>query len=214
MTRTDPTTRDAPDQPSDAELLRRHLAGDEQAFAVLVRRYRRELFTFLMRFTSDAGLAEDAFQEAFLQVHLSGGGFDPQRRFKPWLFTIAANKARDAMRWRSRRRTAPLDASVEGSEQADTYASLIPADVPAPEETAANQETRRTVENIVSDMPDHLRMVLLLNYFHEMPYKDIAEALSVPLGTVKSRLHAAVRHFARRWKAMSEGQEDERESRG
>ncbi len=204
-------TSDNSRQLSDGDLLQRYLDGDEAAFAALVNRYRRELYNFLARFTGDAALAEDVFQEAFLQLHLSAGGFDPSRRLKPWLFTIAANKARDAMRWHGRRQAAPLDAAVDGGagSESTSYGSLLPADVPAPEESLANLETRQAVEKIVKSMPDHLRLVLLLSYFHEMPYKDIAEVLSVPLGTVKSRLHAAVKHFARRWKA--ENQEDEQD---
>ncbi len=199
---------------SDGELLQRHLAGDGQAFPALVRRYRRELFNFLARFTGDAALAEDVFQEAFLQLHLSAGSFDTSRRLKPWLFTIAANKARDAMRSRQRRQAAPLDAAVQpGAADPTPYAALIPADVPAPEAALVNLETRRAVQRIVSEMPDSLRTVLLLSYFHDMPYKDIAEVLSVPLGTVKSRLHAAVRQFAARWKAAWRDAEHGRESR-
>lgn len=188
---------------TDAELLQRHLAGDEQAFTALVERYRRELYNFLARFTGDRTLAEDVFQEAFLQLHISAGSFDTSRRLKPWLFTIAANKARDTMRSRSRRQAAPLDARI-GGDQEDTYASLMPSDIPSPEESIANLETRQAVRTIVEDMPENLRVVLLLSYFHDFAYKEIAEILSVPLGTVKSRLHAAVKHFARRWKATVE----------
>jgi len=189
---------------SDTELLRRHLEGDREAFAILVKRYRRELYNFLVRFTGDTSLADDVFQEAFLQLHISAATFDPAKRLKPWLFTIAANKARDAMRSRTRRQAAPLDASVAGSDDERTsYASLMAANIPAPEESLSNQETRQAVRNIVDEMPENLRVVLLLNYFHEFPYKEIAEMLGVPLGTVKSRLHAAVKYFAVRWKAAA-----------
>src|SRR3972149_1249278 len=88
---------------SDNELLRRHLAGEEQAFAALVHRYEREVYNFLARFTGDPTLAECLFQETFLQLPVSAATFDPSKKLKPWLFTIAANKARDAMRSRSRR---------------------------------------------------------------------------------------------------------------
>jgi len=188
----------------DRQLLQRYLAGEPEACGALIRRYEKELFRFLVRFTGDAALAEDIFQETFLQLHLSAQAFDMSKRLKPWLFTIAANKARDAMRRRYRRQAAPLDAPVSATAGRATYGDLMPADVPAPQETLANQETRQAVQSIVSRMPENLRAVLLLSYFHDFPYQQIADILGVPLGTVKSRLHAAVRHFARRWKALAE----------
>jgi len=204
-----------PSQPavSDTELLRRHLDGDDEAFAALVRRYDRELFSFLARFTGSATLAEDVFQEAFLQLHLSAGAFDMSRRLKPWLFTIAANKARDAMRSRYRRQAAPLDATVGGDDDRTRYADLMPSNIPPPEESLVNQETRQAVQSIVDQMPENLRVVLTLSYFHEFPYKEIAEILGVPLGTVKSRLHMAVKNFAGRWKAYAERSRHERTQR-
>jgi len=189
---------------SDGELLQRHLAGDPKAFGAIIKRYERELYGFLGRFTGDTTLAEDVFQEAFVQLHLSAATFDPARKLRPWLFTIAANKARDAMRSRARRRAAPLDAEVAGSRGEATYADLMPADVPQPDESLMNIETRSAVQNIVRNMPDNLRVVLLLSYFQGFAYKDIAEILGLPLGTVKSRLHAAVKRFAKLWKAAAE----------
>ena len=187
----------------DETLLQRHLDGDDQAFEALVTRYRRELFNFLARFTGDPALADDVFQDAFLQVHISGHKFDMSRRLKPWLFTIAANKARDALRSRSRRQAAPLDAPVGGDAEHGSYADLMPANVPQPDESSLNIEARRVVLEVVSEMPLPLKTVLLLCYFHEFPYKDIAEMLSVPLGTVKSRLHAALKDFGRRWQGAA-----------
>ena len=180
-------------------LLQWHLDGDEEAFAALMGRYQRELYNFLARFTGDAALADDIFQEAFLQLHVSGANFDMSRRLKPWLFTIAANKARDALRSRARRQAAPLDATIGGDDEHGAYVDLIPADVPQPDESSLNLETRRVVQDIVSEMPTGLKTVLLLCYFHEFAYKDIAEMLAIPLGTVKSRLHAALKDFGRRW---------------
>jgi RNA polymerase sigma-70 factor (ECF subfamily) len=196
---------------TDEQLLLRYTQGDVDAFEVLVRRYRRELFNFLARFVGDRALAEDVFQETFLQVHLSAGGFDVSRRLKPWLFTIAANKARDALRSRYRHSAAELDATVSGSDQDQTrYVELMPAKVPRPEETLQNHEAAAAVKSIVQQMPENLRIVLLLSYFHDFAYKDIAGILDVPLGTVKSRLHVAVREFAKRWCAAFGKGEDER----
>ena len=202
---------------SDEQLLQRYLNGDEEAFAALIRRYERELFNFLVRFVGDRTLAEDVFQETFLQLHNSAAAFDASRRLRPWLFTIAANKARDAMRSRWRRRAMPLDATVASdSDEQSSYASLMPSHIPSPEEYLTNFETRQAVQNIVLEMPDNLRTVLVLSYFQEFPYKEIAETLGVPLGTVKSRLHAAVRYFASRWKALAErtGHEQSEQTRG
>ncbi|HET6429580.1 MAG TPA: sigma-70 family RNA polymerase sigma factor [Phycisphaerae bacterium] len=188
---------------SDEQLMVRYQEGDTAALEMLIHRYRRELFHFLARFVGNAALAEDVFQETFLQVHLSAGGFDVNRRLKPWLFTIAANKARDALRTRSRRPAAELDALVgsSGDQNGARYVDLMPAEIPPPSESIENRETAESVRSIVRQMPDNLRTVLLLGYFHELPYKDISEILDVPLGTVKSRLHVAVKEFARRWKA-------------
>ncbi len=80
---------------TDEDLVADFVAGNQAAFAELVERYRRELFSFLQRFINEAALAEDLFQETFIQVYRSAPTFDSTRRFRPWLFTIAANKARD-----------------------------------------------------------------------------------------------------------------------
>ncbi len=202
-------TTGGPTDITDSELLQRHLDGDPSAFETLVRRYRKPLYNFLAKFTGDRALAEDVFQEAFLQVHSSAGGFDMSRRLKPWLFTIAANKARDAMRSRSRRQAAPLDASIGPEGGSSTYADLMPGNIPPPEEYLSNFEMRRNVQQAVQEMPEKLRVVLELCYFQELPYKEAADILDVPLGTIKSRLHAAVKHFADKWKSMAEGPDDE-----
>src|SRR5215212_10123359 len=100
------------DQRTDEQLLSAYQHGEKSAFATLVSRYQRELFHFLIRFIGDRAAAEDVFQESFLQVHQSAAQFDLTRRFRPWLFTIAANKARDLIRSQSRRPTSPLQASI------------------------------------------------------------------------------------------------------
>jgi len=196
---------------SDGQLMLRYTRGDAGAFERIVRRYRNELFAFLARFLGDRTLAEDVFQETFLQVHLSAGGFDVSRRLKPWLFTIAANKARDALRSRGRHPAAPLDAQVSSTGDEPTrYVDLMAAKIDQPGQTVENREAADAVKSTVRQMPDNLREVLLLAYFHELPYKEIAEICGVPLGTVKSRLHVAVKEFGRRWKAARGGSEDER----
>ena len=187
---------------TDEELLAAFRSGDESAFETLVRRYHQELLTFLLRFVRQRSLAEDMFQEAFLQVYLSSDSFDPTRRFKPWLFTIAANKARDYLRKHKRRATVPLTATIGPSDEGGTeFIDLLEADLPLPSENLENAETREMVKEVMDALPEHLREVMLLAYFNKFPYKEIAEMLGIPLGTVKSRLHASVGTFAQLWKA-------------
>src|SRR4030067_475812 len=83
--------------------------GDRELFAELVHRYERELFNYLRRYLGDTGMAEDAFQATFLQVHLKCEQFEAGRRFRPWLYTIATNQAIDAQRRNKRHRMVSLD---------------------------------------------------------------------------------------------------------
>lgn len=187
---------------SDEQLVSAYRGGRTEAFEALVRRYRPELLHFLIRFAGNRAAGEDLFQETFLQVHISADTFDVSKRFKPWLFTIGANKARDHLRKRKRRRTMSLSGGIDkGSDDSPAFVDLMEADLPLPEEMAQDSETAELVKEVVDSMPDHLREVLLLAYFQQFPYKQIAEMLEIPLGTVKSRLHAAVGTFAQLWKA-------------
>ncbi len=189
------------DDLSDEQLVERYRHGQADAFNVLVERYRKELFHFLIRFTGDRAGAEDMFQEGFLQVHLAIDTFDTDRRFKPWLFAIAANKARDYLRRNKRRQTVPLSALVDPSQdEGPAFLDLMQADLPLPPDEAERQEVRQLVRDAVAALPEHLREVILLAYFHRFAYQEIADMLNVPLGTVKSRLHAAVGTFAQLWK--------------
>jgi RNA polymerase sigma-70 factor (ECF subfamily) len=189
------------ERPSDESLVAAHLEGDRHAFRELTARYQNELIHFLGRFLGSSGAAEDVFQETFLQIHLSAETFDPQRRFKPWLFTIAANKARDYHRRHGRRAPISLSGSVGSGGEGDRYVDLLEADLPSPEAPVLDAERSRLVKGVIDSMPRHFREILLLCYFQRMSYNQIAESLEIPLGTVKSRLHTAVAAFAQAWKA-------------
>ncbi|MCC7147199.1 MAG: sigma-70 family RNA polymerase sigma factor [Phycisphaeraceae bacterium] len=187
---------------TDEELVERYRSGQDGVFEELVVRYQETLFHFLMRFVGRRAVAEDLFQEAFLQVHLSIDTFDTSRRFRPWLFTIAANKARDWLRRNNQINAHVLSAPLEaGNDDGRQVIDLLESPVPLPDLTAEREETRRLVQDTVQALPDHLKEVLLLAYFQRLAYKDIAQMLGVPLGTVKSRLHAAVAAFAEQWRA-------------
>jgi RNA polymerase sigma-70 factor (ECF subfamily) len=175
-----------------------HLAGKQGAFDALVRRHADELFAFLQRFVGNSAAADDLVQEAFLQVHLSADAFDPQRAFRPWLYTIAANKARDYLRGRGRRMEQSLDSRGPDDEGRGPD-ELVQAAGESSFELSSTEEVRTAVRSVIARMPEHLQLILMLGYFQRMPYSDIAEILGIPVGTVKSRLHAAVARFASMW---------------
>lgn len=189
---------------TDEALMAAYLAGDRRAFVELLERYRVELHQFLARFLGSTAAADDVFQETFLQVHIAGHSFDQARSFKPWLFTIAANKARDWHRRQKRRSTISLDTPVGTGSDGVKLVDLMEGAAAEPDQPLQADELRRRVSAVVDALPAHYREILLLSYFQRMSYNQVAQVLNIPLGTVKSRLHAAVAAFADRWSTSKE----------
>jgi RNA polymerase sigma-70 factor (ECF subfamily) len=187
---------------SDAELLARYGQGDEAAFREIVSRYKNSLYAFLKQFLNRQELVEDVFQETFLQLFTSRDSFDPSRPLRPWLFTIAANKAKDALRKSQRVAAIPIGTLSDSEEMSfDDVLNTLSSDSTMPYEELEQGETSARVAQIIANMPDNLREILILAYFNKFSYKQMASILSIPIGTVKSRLHTAVARFAKEWKA-------------
>jgi len=186
-------------QQGDEELFVLHRSGHPDALRILIERYAGELHGFLTRLVGSRAGADDVFQEAFLQVHLAAETFDADRRFRPWLYTIAANKGRDFLRRQRRRTAVSLDAPVSSGSEA-ALIDLLPGANDAPSTPLESTDERAIVKQVIDEMPPHFREILLLSYFQKLSYAQISDSLSIPLGTVKSRLHAAVASFAQSWK--------------
>src|SRR4030042_2525828 len=187
---------------TDAELRARYSQGDEAAFREIVNRYKNGLYAFLKQFLNRQDMVEDVFQETFLQLFASRDSFDTSRPLRPWLFTIAANKAKDALRkWQ--RTSAVSIGTIADSEDSsfDDMLNTVTSDSTRPYDELQKNETAERVGRIIADMPENLREILILAYFQRFSYKQMAEILSIPIGTVKSRLHTAVGRFAKEWKA-------------
>ncbi|MBN1436032.1 MAG: sigma-70 family RNA polymerase sigma factor [Sedimentisphaerales bacterium] len=193
-------------QVSDEKLLRMYHDGEKSAFGQLVHRYEKELYNFLLRFLGKNSLAEEAFQETFLQVHIASESFDFSRKFRPWLYTIAANKARDLLRHHGRRPAVHITALDDDTGSSELWDVLMRDDTTAPE-ILEQREDQELVRHCVSELPEHLREILILAYFEQLSYKEMSQSLDIPLGTVKSRLHAAVAAFAKMYKDSSEKSE-------
>ncbi len=192
------------DKYTDAELLKRYREGDETAFREIVERYKNSLYSFLRRFLNRQDLVEDVFQETFLQLFASRDSFDTSRPLRPWLFTIAANKAKDALRKMQRHSSMSIGAIADsGDVSVDDVINILTSYKTTPADEVTMEETARQVREIVADMPENLRGILILAYFEQFSYKHMAEILSIPIGTVKSRLHTAVMHFTKKWNAAN-----------
>jgi RNA polymerase sigma-70 factor (ECF subfamily) len=181
-------------------LLRYRELGSRDEFAQLVHRYERELYNYLRRYLGDAEMAQDVFQATFLQVHLKCDQFDEGRRFRPWLYTIATNQAIDAQRRNRRHRMVSLDrAGGSEGDETGTLSDLLVSGEPNPLRELDRQERRRTVRDSVAQLPETLRAVVVLVYYQGMKYREAADVLDIPVGTVKSRLHTAVNMLHELW---------------
>ncbi len=192
---------------SDEELLKLFRAGNASAFDALVHRYEGELFGYLNRYLRNRELAEDTFQTTFMTVYQKAETFEEGKRFKPWLYAIATNQAIDASRKRKRRQTISLEnewGSGESSAKAGSLRDVLESHNEKPESSAMLDEKKVQVRKAIDTLPENLRQVLLLAYFHEFKYQEISEVLGIPLGTVKSRLHAALEKFQQSWERMQD----------
>jgi RNA polymerase sigma-70 factor, ECF subfamily len=176
--------------------------GDRDRFALLLRRYEQELYSYLRRYLGDAEMAEDAFQAAFLQVHLKCDQFEEGRKFRPWLYTIATNQAIDAQRRNRRHRMVSLDQPTgDASQDVGKLLDLLESSEANPFAHAKHAERREWIRQAMEDLPEHFRSVVHLVYYQGLKYREAAEVLSVPVGTVKSRLHAAILKLNEIWRA-------------
>ncbi len=184
---------------SDEALLRAYRdSQDGDAFGELVQRYEAELFHYLRNYLGNATLAEDVFQSTFLAVHARCGTFEEGRRFRPWLYAVATHQAIDALRRMRRHQNTSLDSTIGESadnrsgEDSLSFYNLLDDEGMDPATSFWMQEDAQLVQQAVQTLPELLRQVVLLVYFQGLKYREAAESLGVPVGTVKSRLHAAI----------------------
>jgi RNA polymerase sigma-70 factor (ECF subfamily) len=176
---------------SDAELMRLFGEGDDEAFRRLVERHERALLGYFWRRCLDRALAEDCVQEVFLRLVRHRGSWRPDAKFTTYLYRIAENHWID--RYRSRK-SAPQMASLEGLADPDEPGaeSTFAAVVPEPSDRAAQLELGEKIRRAVLRLTDDQRAVFALAETRGMRYEDIGRILGIPIGTVKSRMHACV----------------------
>jgi len=183
--------RDA--EASDDELARRAAAGDDRAFAELVRRHKEGLYRLLRRYTGDPDDAYEAAHEAFIAAWAALGRYDPSRPFGAWLRTIAINKARDRGRRALVRRllfgTRPLE-DTEAMDIADPAASA--------DHDLMVRQRRQKLDRAIATLPPQLKESLLLTAFDGLSQQEAAEILGVSAKTIETRVYRARKLLAER----------------
>ncbi len=191
---------------TDEELFGRVRAGDDAAaFESLVHRYEHELFSYLRRYLGSAEMAEDVFQATFLQVHLKRENFEDGRRFRPWLYTIATNQAIDAQRRNRRHRMVSLDHRTGGDDDIGSLVEMLSGNEQTADKKMEDEEAKNWVRSAVDELADPLKSALTLVYHQGMKYREAADVLGIPVGTVKSRLHAALLKLNESWQESGHG---------
>jgi len=165
---------------SDQDIVRRCIAGEADAFAGLVERYGGRVYNIALRITSDADAAKDCAQEAFIRAYRALHRYDPTLPFGPWLFRITTNASLNyVQRWHAHQTT--VDELPDAPEEADE----------GPEETAVRHEELAEVVAAMADLAPAYRAALTLRHMQQLSYQEVADALDLPLGTVKTHLHRA-----------------------
>jgi RNA polymerase sigma-70 factor, ECF subfamily len=165
---------------TDQDLIAAAIGGDTHAYGEMVARYRDGVVNVVYRMCGDAGLAEESAQEAFIRAWQHLSGYRPEHPFRTWVYRIAVNAALDTLR-RERRLTGLDDFAVERLEE---YSD-------DPEGTLEARERSQRVRRAIMTLPEASRAVLVLREYGSLSYSEISTALSIPLGTVMSRLNSA-----------------------
>jgi RNA polymerase sigma-70 factor, ECF subfamily len=188
----------------EREAIRRCLSGDKDAFATLVRQYQAQILALCLRMTGNREDAADAAQQAFVNSYRHLDRYDLDQPFRPWLFRIATNECIALLRRRGRRA-----AEIPGDQALEAVAD--------PEEGAPAlvdlADDRERVRRAVADLPDQYRTVVLLYYFQEFSYQEVARQTGLSVGTISTHLHRAKQLLRRLLTSEEVGTGDARHTR-
>jgi RNA polymerase sigma-70 factor (ECF subfamily) len=176
----------------DGEIIRRCLGGQTGMMDLLIDRYKTDLYSLCVKLARDRGDADDLFQDTWVRVMKSLKSYNPENRFKTWLFAICTNRYRDLYRWRRRwwKRVSRLGerSGREGEPRPDDETAFMESDDPTPEERVISLESRGMVRQALDGLDDAFRLPILLHYFEDLSVAEIAVVMEIPEGTVKTRL--------------------------
>jgi RNA polymerase sigma-70 factor (ECF subfamily) len=172
----------------EAGLVRRCLAGDEKAYRELIELYQSQVFSICLRMVRRREDAEDITQETFVRMFRALERYDPERPFAAWILTIASRLCIDHIR---RRRVSPVSLTQREPGSEETHDIDVADPGFGPDEITSRSEEEKQANALIHSLPEHYRIVVVLRHQQDLSYEEIAEALNLPLGTVKARIHRA-----------------------
>ena len=175
----------------DTSLVEEALGGNQASFQLLVERYEQRIFNLIRHYTRNPVEIEDLAQETFLKVYRRLSSFQRQSSFYTWLYRIAVNTILDSLKRRGR-------SPVQTVEDLEAVPAAASGPSPSPSATLEREEIARITQEVLEDMPEIFRTVLVLREYEEMAYQDIADMLGISIGTVESRLFRARARFKER----------------
>jgi RNA polymerase sigma-70 factor (ECF subfamily) len=171
----------------EAGLIRRCLAGDEKAYRELVEMYQPRIYSLSLRMVRRSEDAQDVTQETFVRMFRALDRYDQERPFAAWLFSIASRLSIDHIR---RRKHQPIPLTQRDRDD-EEYTIDVEDPGLKPDEVASRSEEEDRTRTLIDSLPPHYRIVVLLRHQQDLSYEEIAQALHLPLGTVKARIHRA-----------------------
>ena len=185
----------------EARLISRLRVGDLSAFEDLVAHFERPVYAMCFRLLGDAEEARDAAQETFLKVYRGLGGFRGEAGLKTWIYRIAINQAMNQKRWwRRRKREETISLDITRGQSDTSIGNLLPGNGISPEAQAISSERERNIMHALGEIKEEYRIALMLREIEELSYEEIAQTLSISIGTVKSRIARGREELRRRVK--------------
>jgi RNA polymerase sigma-70 factor (ECF subfamily) len=196
------------DRDIDQQLVERVQRGDKAAFDLLVSKYQRKIFRLLSRLIRDQAEVEDVAQEAFIKAYRALPNFRGDSAFYTWLYRIAINTAKNHLVSRGRRAPTTTEADIEEAETFDDGDHL--RDLNTPESMLLTKQVGEAVNRAIDQLPEDLRTAIVLREIEGLSYEEIAESMSCPIGTVRSRIFRAREAIAQELKPVLDTAKDKR----
>jgi RNA polymerase sigma-70 factor, ECF subfamily len=192
---------------TDAELVQRSLQGDRRSFGVLVSRHQESVFAMISRLIREQNEVEDVAQECFIRAFRALGSFRGDSKFTTWLYRIVHNTCLTRREQQAKKQAREVSIYVDDDEGEETTMSLADEDALLPDEILEASDVRERLLRHLKELPEHYRSVLVLYYYEQRSYQEIAEILDAPMNTVKVHILRAKKQLKKRLLADSSQEE-------